>query len=62
MDIYPTVLSLLGCSDYYWKGLGINILNEYQNDNLDIRTITEENAFILSDKLIRNNFFNQNKK
>lgn len=52
MDVYPTVLHLIGCSDYYWKGFGINLL-----DDESVRIFDEEDAFDLSDKLIRSNYF-----
>ena len=26
IDIYPTILDLIGCNDYHWKGLGQSIL------------------------------------
>ena len=29
MDIYPTVLSLIGCKDYYWRGFGVDILHTH---------------------------------
>lgn len=28
MDIYPTLLHLLGCDKYYWKGVGVNLLEQ----------------------------------
>lgn len=54
MDIYPTVLHLIGCEDYYWKGFGVNLLDEEARKH---RPITEEDAFELSDKIIRANYF-----
>lgn len=55
MDIYPTVLALMGFSDcYYWKGFGVNLLYSMACHN---RPVTEEDACMLSDKLIRANFF-----
>jgi phosphoglycerol transferase MdoB-like AlkP superfamily enzyme len=54
MDIYPTCLSLLGVSDYRWKGFGINLLDKNAK-----RLISEKEAFVLSDKLIRNNYFSE---
>lgn len=54
MDIYPTILSLIGAEDYYWKGLGVNLLDSAARQN---RPISEEEAYILSDKLIRSNWF-----
>ena len=52
MDIYPTVLSLIGANDYYWQGFGINL-----SDTSAIRVIDEETAFTISDKMIRMNYF-----
>lgn len=54
MDIYPTILSLIGADDYYWRGFGVNLLDSTARHN---RPITEEEAYILSDKLIRSNYF-----
>ena len=52
MDIYPTYQSLLGIEDYRWHGFGINLLDTTQK-----RLIYEDEAFPLSDRLIRNNYF-----
>ena len=54
MDIFPTILHLIGCEDYYWKGFGVNLLDSMACHN---RPVTEEDACMLSDKLIRANFF-----
>ena len=54
MDIYPTYMSLLGVDEYHWKGFGKNLL-----DNNAKRLIQEKEAFVLSDKLIRNNYFSK---
>lgn len=54
MDIFPTILHLIGCEDYYWKGFGVNLLDSTARKN---RPITEQKAFELSDKLIRSNYF-----
>ena len=50
-DIYPTVLSLIGCEQYPWKGVGINLLDNKK------RLLKEQEAYILSDKLLRSNYF-----
>ncbi len=50
-DIYPTILSLIGCEKYHWKGVGINLI---KNNN---RLLNEQEAYILSDKLLRSNYF-----
>ena len=55
MDIYPTLLHINGCEDYYWKGFGVNLLDSVARHN---RPITAEEAYNLSDKLIRANYFN----
>ena len=52
MDIYPTVRALVGVGTSRWQGFGINLL-----DSTAERPITEDEAFILSDKAIRNNYF-----
>ena len=54
MDIFPTILHLIGAEDYYWKGFGVNLLDSVARNN---RPITEQEAFILSDKIIRANWF-----
>ena len=61
MDIYPTYQSLLGVEDYRWHGFGINLLDEPNDVSCEgsqqKRPITEDEAFPLSDRLIRNNYF-----
>lgn len=59
MDIYPTILHLIGCEDYYWKGFGVNLLDSAARHH---RPCTEEEAYQLSDKLIRSNWFKTNNK
>lgn len=54
MDIYPTILHLIGCEDYYWKGFGVNLLDSAARHN---RPITEQEAYRLSDLMIRSNYF-----
>ena len=54
IDIYPTLLHLIGCEDYYWKGFGVNLLDSSARLN---RPITPEEAYDLSDKLIRADYF-----
>ncbi len=52
MDIYPTYQSLLGIDSYRWHGFGISLMDSTQK-----RVINEYDAFPLSDKVIRNNYF-----
>lgn len=54
MDIFPTILHLIGCEEYYWKGFGVNLLDSAARHN---RPITEIDAYELSDRLIRSNYF-----
>lgn len=56
MDIYPTILHVIGAEDYYWKGFGVNLLDSVAREN---RPISPDEAFELSDKLIRANYFKQ---
>ena len=56
MDIYPTILSVIGCEQYEWKGFGVNL---YDPDARTHRPISEEDAYRLSDKIISNNWFQQ---
>lgn len=53
MDIYPTILNLVGCQNYFWKGFGVNVLNDSLRRN---RPINEDEAFILSNKIIINDY------
>ena len=52
MDIYPTLVDLLGLEPK-WQGFGISLLKK--ND----RTISPERALELSDKMHRANYFAQ---
>ncbi len=52
MDIYPTVRSLVGAERCNWSGFGINLMDSTQK-----RPLPEDEAYVLSDKLIRNNYF-----
>ena len=52
MDIYPTYKALIGAENYRWQGFGINLM-----DGTKKRPIEEKDAFLLSDKVIRNNYF-----
>ena len=54
MDIYPTILHLIGCDDYYWSGFGVNLLDSAARHN---RPISPEEASVLSDKMIRADYF-----
>lgn len=54
MDIYPTILNLIGEDSYYWQGLGVNLLDEKARME---RSLSEEEAYVLSDKLIRTDWF-----
>ncbi len=53
MDIYPTVLDLIGMQDYMWRGVGANLLDT-TTDNRYIKVGEVEG---LCDRLIRNNYF-----
>ena len=59
MDIYPTIINLVGEEGYSWKGFGVNLLDSVARHN---RPITEQEAYILSDKIIRSNYFAEIKK
>ena len=54
MDIFPTILHLIGAEDYYWKGFGVNLLDSIARNN---RPITEQEAYRLSDLMIRSDYF-----
>jgi len=51
MDIYPTVMALLGNPDPTWKGLGMDLIGEKE------RTVPADEVMRLGNKLIRNDFF-----
>ena len=52
MDIFPTVLHAIGQSDYAWHGFGIDLL-----DPTAQRRLSPEQAYELSDKMIRTDYF-----
>ena len=54
MDIYPTILHAIGQRGYFWKGFGVDLLDDESRDR---RPISVEAAFELSDKLIRKDYF-----
>ena len=54
MDIFPTILHLIGAEDYYWHGFGINLLDSAARNN---RPCTEQEAYRLSDLIIRSDYF-----
>ena len=56
MDIFPTILHLIGCENYYWHGLGVNLLDSEARHH---RTLSEQEAYRLSDLLIRSDYFRQ---
>lgn len=56
MDIFPTILHLIGCENYYWHGLGVNLLDEEARHH---RTLSEQEAYRISDLLIRSDYFRQ---
>lgn len=56
MDIFPTILNSIGVENYFWKGFGVNILDSTARTN---RKISEKDAYNLSDKMIRINYFKQ---
>lgn len=54
MDVYPTIRHLIGADTYYWKGLGIDLSD---TTHTMARPINEQDAYIVSDKIIRANYF-----
>lgn len=54
MDAYPTIRHLIGADDYYWRGFGVNLSDTAA---LRHRPITEQEAYSLSDKIIRVDYF-----
>ena len=56
MDIFPTILHCIGIDDYYWKGFGVNVTDSVALKN---RVILEKDAYNISDKMIRADYFNR---
>ena len=54
MDIFPTILPLIGAEDFYWQGFGVNLLDSAAIRN---RSLSEQEAYRLSDMMIRNDYF-----
>lgn len=49
IDIYPTILNLMGCNEYYWEGVGLNLLDKFST--------RKNNANEISNAMIKTNFF-----
>jgi len=56
MDIYPTLLHLIGGDDYYWQGFGEDLL---RCEDLSKRKISGEEAARLSDLMLRNDYWRE---
>ena len=54
MDIFPTILQCIGADVYYWKGFGENLIDSVALNN---RRLVEDEASLLSDKMIRSDYF-----
>lgn len=54
MDVYPTILGVLGYNTYYWKGFGVNLADSASYNH---REIDEKEAYRLSNLIIRNDYF-----
>ena len=54
IDIYPTMMGVVGCKDYYWKGFGVDLTQPEASNN---RQLSEEEAYQLSSQLIKSNYF-----
>lgn len=54
MDIYPTLMQLIGCDEYVWKGVGVDVTDSIKRTN---RELPEKDAFELSEKIIRSDYF-----
>jgi len=54
MDIYPTVMHVLGIAPYGWAGFGVNLADSKARAE---RRISPQEAYRISDKLIRGNYF-----
>lgn len=58
MDIFPTIMHCIGAEEYWWKGFGANLLDSTYCQN---RKFSEFEAYRLSDKIIRSNYFKGNR-
>lgn len=56
MDIYPTILHMIGCETPSWKGVGLDLLGN------EPRILDRNEALDLSDKLIRSRYFEDHLK
>lgn len=56
MDIFPTIQQLIGDTINPWRGLGVNLLDSCSVKN---RNISEDEAYKISDQIIRSDFFRQ---
>ena len=56
MDLFPTLLPLIGIDNYFWKGFGIDLL-----DSTAVRHYTPEEAYQLSNSIICTDYFANNK-
>lgn len=57
MDLFPTVIHAIDQTNYAWHGLGIDLLSTNAKELPAKRPISVKEAYALSDKLIRCNFF-----
>lgn len=57
IDLFPTVLHAINQTSYAWQGFGIDLLRSDAEQRLSSRTVSNKEAYILSDKLIRSNYF-----
>lgn len=53
MDIYPTILHMIGCETPSWRGVGMDLLGD------EPRLMNWHEAVELSDKLIRSKYFSK---
>lgn len=56
MDIFPTILSLINGEDYFFKGFGVNLLDSTARHS---RYYSENTAYTISEKIIRNDYISQ---
>ncbi len=58
MDVYPTIMDVLGCKNYYWQGFGVSLID---STGIKQRTVSENEAYSISDLIIRGDYFNSKK-
>lgn len=68
IDVFPTILDLMGVEDCSWRGLGISMFNSENRSAVDVNGVLhgkstpeidqrKKDAWDISDMIIRSNYF-----